>query len=246
MPDLQLPSAPTPSGSPIPSMPLPSTHPPRRDTLPLLPSIILLSDRFVVIDKPSGLLSVPGKGEENRHCAASWCRERFPEATGQITVHRLDMDTSGLLLMALDADAQRELSRQFEKRDVEKAYVAVVQGEVSAPSGTIDSSMRADLQNRPRQVIDRALGKPAQTAFTRIGFEGADTRLLLVPLTGRTHQLRLHCAAAPPDGLGHPIKGDILYGHSDSAPRLLLHASRLVFTDPKTGERIVCESPAPF
>jgi tRNA pseudouridine32 synthase/23S rRNA pseudouridine746 synthase len=202
----------------------------------------------VVINKPPGVLSVPGRLEENHACAASWCRQNFPAATGPITVHRLDMDTSGLLLMALDAHAQRELSRQFEQRTVGKSYSAIVAGHVTADSGDIDVPLRPDLTNRPYQIIDPILGKPAQTHFTvtrrdrYVRPDGASmsiTALSLLPHTGRSHQLRVHCKH-----IGHPILGDVLYGDSTSAPRLLLHARTLAFDDPDTGQRValICEA----
>jgi tRNA pseudouridine32 synthase/23S rRNA pseudouridine746 synthase len=211
-------------------------------------TVIASTDRWVVINKPPGVLSVPGRLEENHACAASWCRQRFPGASGPITVHRLDMDTSGLLLMALDAGAQRELSGQFERRTVGKSYVAVVAGHIAADRGAIDVPMRADLTNRPYQMIDLELGKPAQTEFVvnrrgvRARPDGASmdvTEVTLLPHTGRSHQLRVHCRH-----IGHAILGDVLYGDSGAAERLLLHARTLAFDDPGTGERVelVCEA----
>ena len=257
--------------------------------------------RWVVIDKPAGVLSVPGKSEANHACAASWCRAAFPGATGSITVHRLDMDTSGLLLMALDPACQRMLSEQFERREVEKVYIAVVRGRVSGEQGTVKLPLRADLARRPMQVVDRVQGREAITDWRVIGREaaagGADgerTRLELRPRTGRTHQLRVHCAFVGSGGLcvdgerwcehtwrdeqgrsgrGHPIVGDVLYSAGvgsagvvgamggvgavesvepreemgvPASGRLLLHAARLVFTDPESGERVVVGSSAPF
>lgn len=230
--------------------------------------IVRQSDRWVVIDKPAGVLSVPGRDEANRACTASWCRERFPAATGPITVHRLDMDTSGLLLMALDEEAQRELSRQFEDRRVSKRYVALVAGTVSGERGTNDVPMRADLSRRPHQVIDRVQGRPATTEWRVIDRLPNATRLELMPITGRTHQLRVHCAY-----VGHPIIGDVLYaggvgnaalerdthpavppaaapagpaGAAVGVARLMLHASELTFFDPDGGAPVECRSPAPF
>ncbi|MFN0012429.1 MAG: RluA family pseudouridine synthase [Phycisphaerales bacterium] len=228
--------------------------------------IVRRSDRWVVIDKPAGVLSVPGRDEANRACTASWCREVFPAATGPITVHRLDMDTSGLLLMALDEQAQRELSQQFEDRRVRKRYIALVAGTVAGERGTIDVPMRADLARRPHQVIDRVQGRPAVTEWRVIERGPTTTRLELMPLTGRTHQLRVHCAFA-----GHPIIGDVLYsgGVGNAAvepdpsgsreapppahgqglpnpPRLMLHASELTFFNPDGGTPVECRSPAPF
>lgn len=207
--------------------------------------VVRASSGWVAIDKPAGLLSVPGKGEANQTCAASWCREAFPDARGPITVHRLDMDTSGLLLMALDPETHRALSAQFEARAVAKSYTAVVAGIVAPDSGHFDAPMRLDPDNRPRQIIDAHLGKPAVTRFQVLSRDPAApsprSRLALFPLTGRTHQLRLHCAHA-----GHPILGDPLYGDETSAPRLLLHAETLEFDDPADGTRVRCHAPAPF
>ena len=211
-------------------------------------TIIASTSRWVVINKPPGVLSVPGRLQENHACAASWCREHFPHASGPITVHRLDMDTSGLLLMALDADAHRNLSRQFESRTIGKSYVAIVAGHITADSGDINVPMRPDLTNRPYQIIDPVQGKPAQTHFTvarRSEHVRPDdarmdvTAITLLPHTGRSHQLRVHCRH-----IGHPILGDVLYGDSAAAPRLLLHARTLAFDDPDTGDRIelICEA----
>ena len=160
------------------------------------------------------------------------------------------MDTSGLLLMALTADAQRELSQQFENRTVGKSYVAVVAGHIADDSGEIDAPMRPDLTNRPYQMIDAGLGKPSQTRFT-VTYRGERVRpdgvrmdvtvLALIPLTGRSHQLRVHCKH-----IGHPILGDVLYGDSSAAGRLLLHAQTLSFDDPEHGRRILLTCPPDF
>lgn len=211
------------------------------DSPRLEPVIVYQTERWMAVDKPAGLLSVPGKGPENQYCAAAWVRERFPMATGPVTVHRLDMDTSGLLLVALDEEMQRELSMLFERRGVSKRYTAVVEGQVSGAGGVIDVPMRADITNRPYQVVDHELGKPATTEYRVMAYEPGATRLQLTPLTGRTHQLRVHCAH-----LGHPILGDVLYGDEGSAPRLMLHASWLAFTDPDTGRGVEIECAPPF
>lgn len=211
--------------------------------------IVHRTDRFVVVDKPAGLLSVPGKGERGRDCVPERVRRMFPEASGPLTVHRLDMDTSGLLVVALDAEAQRELSGQFERREVEKSYIAVVDGVMGVESGTIEAPIRPDLSNRPYQVVDFSHRRPAVTAFKVIeieaGGERGRTRVELIPLTGRTHQLRVHMAWR-----GHAILGDVLYGEqpriANAAPRLLLHAARLVFTDPGSGRRVEVVSGAEF
>ncbi|MBX3358953.1 MAG: RluA family pseudouridine synthase [Phycisphaeraceae bacterium] len=219
------------------------------------------TDRYAVVDKPAGLLSVPGKGEAGVDCVPVRVQGMFPAATGPLTVHRLDMDTSGLLVVGLDAGAQRELSMQFERREVQKAYVAVVDGVVACDSGTIEVPIRPDYANRPYQVVDRSHKRPAVTCYKVLGREGGCSRLELVPMTGRTHQLRIHCAdpscwgqpgesAGRVNGTGHPILGDVLYGPqprtSLAAARLLLHACRLGFTEPGTGRRVEFESESPF
>jgi tRNA pseudouridine32 synthase/23S rRNA pseudouridine746 synthase len=197
--------------------------------------------RWVVIDKPAGLLSVPGKGDDKQDCAASRIRAMFPRASGPLVVHRLDMDTSGLLVLGLDPEAQRDLSEQFEFRRVEKAYIALVTGIPGAESGVIDAPMRLDVNRRPYQIIDFEQGRPAITRWRVLSVEVDRTRLRLEPQTGRTHQLRLHCAH-----IGLPILGDVLYGPQPetarSAPRLMLHASELGFDDPTSGQRVSIES----
>lgn len=201
--------------------------------------------RWVVIDKPAGLLSVPGKGADKQDCAAARVRAAFPAATGPVVVHRLDMDTSGLLLFALDEDAQRRLSGQFEGRTVAKAYTALVSGMPPAETGVIDVPMRADIERRPYQVIDPVQGRRAVTRWTVLALETDRTRMRLAPETGRTHQLRVHCAY-----IGHPILGDVLYGPqpetAEARERLMLHASELEFDDPTDGSRVVVSSAAPF
>lgn len=210
-------------------------------------SIVLRTPRLVVVDKPAGLLSVPGLGPANQDCVPARLRAMIPQASGPLTVHRLDMETSGLLVLALDPEAHRFLSRQFEERRVEKRYVALVPSTTSlSPDplaldhGEIDLPMRLDPNNRPRQVIDHDLGKPAQTRWRIVVRDEHTIRLELEPLTGRSHQLRMHCL----HGLGRAIVGDRLYSGAP-APRLMLHAERLVFTDPEGIAREVV-SPVPF
>lgn len=168
---------------------------------------MLATNRFVVVNKPAGLLSVPGKGEHKQDCVASRVRAMFSRpgmagATGPVTVHRLDMDTSGLIICALDAETQRQLSGQFERREVEKRYVALVDGIVACESGTIDVPIRPDITNRPYQIVDRSHGRPARTNWKVMAIETDRTRVELIPMTGRTHQLRVHCAYAGPGGMG--------------------------------------------
>lgn len=201
-------------------------------------------DRFVVVDKPSGLLSVPAKDPAVTDHVRSRVARLFPRATGPMSVHRLDMETSGLLIVALDPAAHRDLSLQFQERRVDKTYVALVDGAVPDRAGRIDLPHRLDPDRRPLQVVDRVHGKAARTDWVRLGVESGSTRLELRPQTGRTHQLRIHCAH--PEGLGHPILGDRLYGVAESAPRLLLHARRLAFEHPETYAPVVVEVPEPF
>lgn len=181
--------------------------------------IIHADDRLVVIDKPAGLLSVTGRTEPD--CASARVQAIYPDA---LIVHRLDQATSGLLLFARSAQAQRELSADFAQRRVGKLYVAIVAGHLDG-EGLIDLPLGADWPNRPRQQVDLATGKPSQTRWRVLAREGAHTRVALEPLTGRSHQLRVHCAH-----LGHAILGDALYAApaiAAAAPRLLLHASEL-------------------
>ncbi len=209
--------------------------------------IIFSNDQFVVINKPSGMLSVPGKGEDKADCAVSRIRAMFPAATGPLVIHRLDMDTSGLLVLGLNPESQRDLSMQFEFRKTEKRYIALVGGLVEVDQGDISLPMRADLTNRPYQIVDHDQGRPAQTHFRVMARETDRTRIEFEPITGRSHQLRVH-AAAPKEsgGLGHPILGDILYGDSTSAPRLMLHATYLSFCEPGGGKRVEFTSPPEF
>ena len=200
--------------------------------------------RFVVVDKPSGLLSVPAKDPDITDNVRSRVARLFPHASGPMSVHRLDMETSGLLIVALDPEAHRDLSLQFQERRVKKVYVAVVDGAVPDGEGRIDLPHRLDPDRRPLQVVDRVHGKAAQTDWVRLEADRDRTRLELHPRTGRTHQLRVHCAH--PEGLGHPILGDRLYGVAESAPRLLLHARKLAFEHPETYTPVVVEVPEPF
>lgn len=217
--------------------------------------IVYRSPRCVVIDKPAGVLSVPGRAEENRHSAVSWLTSRVPEARGPLVVHRLDMDTSGLLILALDPGAQQDLSEQFRRRSVHKEYVAMVWGTVRHEQGQVSLPMRPDIARRPYQIIDPVHGQPSVTTYRVLAYTPEGTRLHLEPRTGRTHQLRVHCAAPPAlGGLGCPILGDVLYAGAGApfeapeapAPRLMLHARALEFNDPQTGRRVRVESAPPF
>lgn len=199
-----------------------------------------------MVDKPSGLLSVPGKGAQNQDCVVARVRAMVPAARGPMIVHRLDMETSGLLVVALDEQAQRELSMQFERRDVEKSYVAVLDGIVERDAGVIELPLRPDIDNRPVQIVDHVHGRPATTRYRVLVREGDRTRVEFEPITGRTHQLRVHAATpAAAGGMGHPIVGDRLYGGPEAA-RLMLHAGYLAFREPGTPRRVEFRSPPPF
>jgi tRNA pseudouridine32 synthase / 23S rRNA pseudouridine746 synthase len=211
--------------------------------------IVHLDADLLVLDKPAGLLSVPGRGADKQDCAAARAQRLFPDA---LVVHRLDMATSGLLLLARGADMQRRLSRAFAEREVSKRYVAVVAGR-PVPAGPdeagwqlVDLPLAADWPNRPRRIVDHAHGKPSRTRWREIAFDAADgtTRLELEPVTGRSHQLRVHLQA-----LGHPVLGDQFYAPPpvrDRVARLLLHATELKLAHPATGCLMHWTSPPPF
>ncbi len=207
-------------------------------------TIVHTDPSFVVVDKPGGLLSVPGRGPENQDCVVSRIKTIFAECIDQPAVHRLDMYTSGLMVLALTTETHRTLSRQFEQRLVEKRYIALLDGIVKEDSGTITLPFRLDPENRPYQIYDPEHGKVGTTFWKRLDITSGKTRIEFRPLTGRTHQLRLH--ASHPLGLGLPIIGDRLYGNGREGERMLLHASFLSFLHPDTGGRIEFNSPAPF
>ena len=197
----------------------------------------------IVVVKPAGLLAVPGRGEDRQDCLATRVQARFEDA---LVVHRLDMATSGLMLFARGADAQRCLSNAFARREVHKRYLAVVHSRVAREQGEIDLPLIADWPNRPRQKVDPEHGKPSLTRYRVLGFDAAHniTRLALEPVTGRAHQLRVHLLA-----IGHPMLGDALYAPpavQALADRLLLHATSLRFTHPESGVAVQVESAVPF
>lgn len=207
------------------------------------PECLHEDDALLAVVKPAGLLAVPGRGAAKADCLSARVQARWPDA---LVVHRLDEATSGLMLFARSLAAQRTLSRAFEQRAIDKRYVAVVGGRLDAADDwqLIDTPLAADWPNRPRQQVDAVLGKPAQTRWRVIGRAGDHTRLELQPLTGRTHQLRVHLAS-----IGHPIVGDRLYASAalqGAAARLLLHASALAFSHPQTGAPLHLASAAPF
>ena len=197
---------------------------------------------FVVVDKPAGMLSVPGRGEDKRDSVASRVKELFPNADGPLIVHRLDMETSGVMVFALNAESHRNLSKQFMDRQVDKSYIAILDGILDFDDGVVDIPLSRDWPNRPRQMVDTENGKHAISRYQVLDRD-TNRALTLVrfrPETGRTHQLRLHAAASRAQGgLGLPILGDSLYGDQSKAPRLMLHAEMLAFFHPDTGQRLI-------
>ena len=205
------------------------------------PTPLFLDDALIAIDKPAGLLAVPGRGADKQDCLWARVRERWPDA---LVVHRLDMATSGLMLFARGAEPQRRLSRAFAERQVHKRYVAMVDGQMDGTQGRIELPLSADWPRRPLQRVDPLAGRPARTDWHLLQQHEHSARLALQPHTGRTHQLRLHLAA-----IGHPILGDALYAPpavQARAPRLLLHAESLTLMHPHSGVSLQLHCPAPF
>ena len=203
--------------------------------------IIYVDEHLIVLDKPSGLLTEPGLGPLLADCLLARVEREYP---GARIVHRLDRDTSGVVVLARDAQTHRALSAQFRERTVEKRYVAVVFGVVTGESGQMDAPLIKDFQNPPRHKVDHMLGRPALTAWRVTERQVDRTRLELTPHTGRSHQLRIHCLDA-----GHPILGDSLYAPPAAlamADRLLLHAAELSLLHPASGEHLVWRAPCPF
>jgi tRNA pseudouridine32 synthase / 23S rRNA pseudouridine746 synthase len=209
---------------------------------PSEPRVVFEDQWIAIVDKPAGLLSVPGRSGL-ADSVQTRLRARYPDATGPLVVHRLDLDTSGLLLVAKDQATYAALQRQFAERAVDKRYVAWLDGEVTdREGGTIELPLRVDLDDRPRQIVDDKHGKAAITEWQVIERADGRTRVVLAPKTGRAHQLRVH--AAHVRGIGVPIVGDRLYGRPDA--RLLLHAEAIAFVHPHTHERLVRHSVVPF
>lgn len=208
---------------------------------PQVPLDILHHDHeILLVNKPSGLLSVPGKGDHLSDCLIARVQEAFPEA---LLVHRLDMDTSGVMVFALTPHAQRHLGLQFEKRQTKKTYVARVWGQMTEKTGEVDLPLIVDWRNRPLQMVDHENGKPAQTEWRVLRVGDGETRVRLYPRTGRSHQLRVHMLA-----LGHPILGDPFYakGPARDFPRLMLHAEALRLRHPDGGKGLTFSVKAPF
>jgi len=208
---------------------------------PDVPLSILHADhQILLVDKPAGLLSVPGKGDHLADCLIARIRAVYPEV---LLVHRLDRDTSGVMVFALTPNAQRHLGLQFEKRMTRKAYVARVWGKLEPKTGTVDLPIIVDWPNRPLQKIDHENGRAAQTDWRVMRYEEAATRVRLTPHTGRSHQLRVHMLA-----LGHPILGDPFYakGEARDAPRLMLHSESLRLRHPDGGVSMTFKAKVPF
>jgi tRNA pseudouridine32 synthase/23S rRNA pseudouridine746 synthase len=203
--------------------------------------VIFQDDDVLVLNKPSGLLSVPGRKPEHKDSLQGRAQQQFPTAT---TVHRLDMETSGLMVMALNKAAHKHISSQFENRLIEKQYVARVIGKLPDDSGSIDAPLICDWPNRPKQKIDHEHGKKALTHWRVLKHEEQTTLVELKPVTGRSHQLRVHMLH-----LGHPIVGDQLYAVNTEimgADRMHLHSRELVFTHPESNKQMVFQSEATF
>ena len=207
-------------------------------TPPMSPYLDILyqDDALVVFNKPSGLLTVPGKALEHKDSLEYRARLVWP---GIRIVHRLDMATSGIVVMALTAHSQRELNRQFQHRETEKHYIACVTGHVEADSGSINLPLICDWPNRPKQKVCFEYGKPSLTHYQVLQRSAHSSRLKLTPITGRSHQLRVHM-----QWLQHPILGDKFYGNAQG--RLQLHAEKLVLTHPESGERLHFLTESPF
>ncbi len=205
------------------------------------PLVLYADAALLVVEKPAGLLSVPGRGDDKQDCLIARLQAGYPDVR---IVHRLDQDTSGLLVVARDADTHRELSRQFHDREIEKRYVALALGQIAENAGRIDLPLRYDPPSKPRHVVDVAEGQSALTEWRVLDRQPGLTRVALVPHTGRTHQLRVHLQA-----LGHPLLGDSLYAPAEACPpgsRLCLHAETLGFVHPVHGGRLRFQRPAPF
>lgn len=210
-------------------------------TPPSDPLVILHEDHeIVVLDKPAGLLSVPGRGPDLADCLLTRLQMVHPQA---LLVHRLDRDTSGVMIFALTPHAQRNLSMQFETKRTKKTYQARLDGRLEPRKGEVDLPLIVDWDNRPRQMVCHATGRPAQTSWRVLRHEDGTSRVRLFPHTGRTHQLRVHMLA-----IGHVILGDTIYatGQAAATPRLMLHAEELRLSHPDSGRGMAFRAPVPF
>lgn len=205
--------------------------------------IVYQDPDLLIINKPSGLLSVPGRGPDKQDCAIKRVLVSHPNAR---VVHRLDMSTSGLLMFALNHSTQVAINQQFQQRDINKRYIAIVDGVVKKKQGEIKLPLSCDWPNRPKQMVDVENGKASYTEYHCLHSDAKEqqSRLLLIPHTGRSHQLRVHCLA-----MGHVILGDALYASGQAlikAERLCLHAQTLNFFHPSSGEELTIKSDCPF
>ncbi len=209
---------------------------------PIEPLDIIYKDEYIIIlSKPAELLSVSGRKTEHKDSLETRVKEKYPNAR---IVHRLDMSTSGLIIMALDTYSHRNLSLQFEKRKTKKIYIANVWGNIKEDKGVVDLPLICDWPNRPLQMVDFKNGKNAKTIWEVLDRNGNITRVKLYPITGRTHQLRVHMAE-----IGHPILGDDFYAHEQAfkaSKRLQLHSYQLMIFHPKSGKEIWFEASCPF
>lgn len=203
--------------------------------------ILFRDEHLIVLNKPSGLLSVPGRALEHRDCLQNRVQTVFPTAT---VVHRLDMATSGIMVMTLHKDAHRKMSKLFELRLISKRYLARVFGKIGSSEGAVDLPLICDWPNRPKQMVDHERGKQALTHYKVLQSDDSETLVELTPVTGRSHQLRVHMLS-----LGHPILGDRLYAHKcalGAANRLQLHAQKLAFNHPISLEPVDFQCSTPF
>ena len=204
-------------------------------------SIVYQDDDLLIVNKPSVLLTVPGKDPKHADCLIARINRVFPTAK---IVHRLDMATSGIICLAMHKEAHRNLSIQFQDRKTAKRYIARVFGKLEQETGSVDLPLICDWPNRPKQMVDHDNGKPSLNHFKVLEYEQNATRVELTPITGRSHQLRVHMLS-----LGHPILGDKLYAHPEAfamAPRLQLHAEMLTLAHPASGETLIFEAAPEF
>ena len=202
--------------------------------------VVYDDDCFTVLNKPSGMLTVPGKLLDDS--LLTRYQDAFPEAHGPIVVHRLDQETSGLVVFAKDKVTHKALQQQFENHTIKKRYIALLEGQVLQDEGIIDLPLLPDIDDRPRQRVDYDQGKRAVTRYHVLERSDGLTRIALEPFTGRTHQLRVHCSH--PQGLNCPIVGDRLYGNASS--RLMLHAQSITLVHPASGQSMTLECAPPF
>jgi tRNA pseudouridine32 synthase / 23S rRNA pseudouridine746 synthase len=206
--------------------------------------VVFYDNEIIVIEKPGGLLSVPGRGPDKQDCVVNRVRRMFPDVIAQPAVHRLDMHTSGIMILARTRESHRQLSMQFEQHIPNKIYIALLDGIIREREGKIELPFRLDPDNRPFQIYDPIHGRTGITLWRRLGIEENCTRIEFRPITGRTHQLRLHSAHEL--GLNTPIVGDALYGRGQQGDRMMLHASSLSVDHPLHGEKLTFTSTVPF